>query len=247
MERRFERGDCDRTGIERYNLNAEERQTHDDEVVIAQGRLVEDGFLTSTDIDGNVGNGTLNAIREWERERERDFYEVVFGMPPVVVSQLDPIMIPKVAHTCQAWYNIDLCDGEPCRKSGCLSCCCEICWAVHDGRDIDVYGFITQMKQRGGYNSSGQIIWGVLEQLTGMEHFDRISLDEARNHIESGSPVMLNIGGHWVLGIGFDDRGFHAHDVGYRLGDCYKNPNVTKGKPTTYVLNENVVRVDVVI
>ena len=238
--KRFTRGDCDATGIKRYGLPSTRLTYDNNEVVTAQNRLVQDGFLVTDDIDGNVGPATLRAIEQWESSRDRDFYQVVFDVDPVRVSQLKPVMIDGVAHVCQAFFNIDLVPGEPCKKSGCLSCCVEVCKAHQDNRDPKVYDFIVAMKERNGYNASGQIRWPVMTAITGMQHYRGITLDEAHAHIESGTPIIVDIGGHFIIGVGYDDRGIHCHDVGRRLGNCYDNPNLSTGSPRTYCLNDDI-------
>lgn len=246
---RFKRGDCDALGIARYKL-PEGRLTHrNNEVREAQKYLVKFGFLNPNDVDGNIGPGALQAIDRYEGQNNADFYAQCFGEASKTPDVKDAaVQIPNVTHTCQAWYpGLMLGPNDPCRKSGCLSCCCEITWALRDEREVDVRAFVDGMKERGGYNASAQIKWGVLEDWAGMKHEDRIDIESAQNHIESGTPCMVDIGGHWVLAIGYDEGGFHSHDVGYRLGNCYENPGQTEGKPTTYVEYGKVKRIDVLI
>lgn len=247
-------------GIRTYKLG-KERLTHDfDEVEIAQERLVADGF--PVDVDGNVGPGTLRAIEQWESAYDKDFYAtVVLPQKYVTMSERkvlaeddmdevrgdDEVMIPNVAHVAQGAFEIDLGPNDPCRKSGCLSCCCAIVLSVRDNAPVDVPDFIYGLKARRGYNERAQIVWGVLEGWKGLKREDNIDTDSACEHIESGTPVMVDIGGHWVLAIGYDGYGFHCHDVGYRAGNGYENPGRTEGKPTTYVPWKRALRCMVLI
>ena len=243
---KLRRGDCDQTGIERYGLPVSRLTHRNGEVVAAQVRLRDEGFLKDKDVDGNVGPGTLSAIEKWETAHREDFYT---GKPWVPVGDVGGkhVMIPDVPFTCQAWHAVDLGPNDPCRKSGCLSCCVDITLAVRDSRPVDIPGFITGFKAVGGYDDRARIIWGVLMREHGLKHEDRIDIDSACEHIESGTPCLIDIGGHWVLAVGWDESGFHCHDVGYRLGNCYENPGRTEGKPTTYTTWNKVQRIDVLI
>ena len=155
------------------------------------------------------------------------------------------------------------------RQIGCLSCCCDIISAYHTDTDPNIESFVRNLKAFDGYglkdpiqwhddgtiryDPAGNIKWGAVEKLTGLNHQRDVGVIVGQMNIDEGNPIIVCIrpkkgGTHFIVGIGYDDRGFHCHDVGSWRGDADKYPNRVPGpgdKPgQTFVEYGDVIRVD---
>ena len=251
---RFKTGDCDATGIARYNL-PKARWTHrNGEIVTAQEALIKAGFLKPGTADGNCGPATLRAIEQWETANDTDFYIAHFPTETEPAAVGDTVMIDGVQHVSQWDYpNIEIVPGKSVRKIGCLSSCCEVIHAYARHADPDIPRFVDGMKQIDGYSPGGDIQWDAVEALTNLTHARDIGIANGKESLAEGQPIILCIRTrkgslHFIVAIGYDGQGFHCHDVGSWRGDGYAHPNRVPGPSDppgqTFVAYRDVVRVD---
>lgn len=247
--------DCDSVGKVNY---PHVKQTHTGtEVRDVQQRLRDAKCLADKDVDGVVGPKTLSAIETWETMTRRDFFSDEAWVPVADVGG-KKVMIPDVPHVSQWDYpHIEIVPGKSVQKIGCLSTCHELARAFKDHTPPDIARYVSEMRAKGGYDKSGNIQWDIACDVTGMEKFLGLSHDEAREHIGSGTPVIIEVknnkgGQHFVLGIGYDSEGFIVHDVASWRGDAYQYPNRVAPTPDgtpgqTLVPYHAVVDIDVLI
>ena len=232
-------------GTERAILNVLEADTRKDEQAIADAE--NEGMPAAP--AASVGKLVLTAIphiTQWD-------YPHVEILPQRHVEEMGEDGNPKLDDEGRAITKT--LPAETCQDYGCMSCCIELLRARDDGDTPNIEWFIPALKEIGGYDTNGKVIWSKVKQLTGFEHTphsgdDRI--EKARAEINAGRPVILEITtskgtGHFILGIGYDPVGFHCHDVGSWRGNAYENPNRTERPGQTFVKYEDVRRVDAMV
>ena len=152
------------------------------------------------------------------------------------------------------------------REIGCLSCCVDLIHSHSVDGEVDIDSFVRNGKAfqiydsgdekdirwddagRIVYDPGGDIQWDEVEALTGLTHAVDIGIGSGKESLDEGDPVILRVrtgkGFHFVVGIGYDEEGFHCHDVGSWRGNAYSNPMRRERPGQTFVKYEEVTRVD---
>ena len=238
--------------------------------------LMDEGLLQEDEIDGWFGAGTQKAIDAYFARQEQteadaenegmrgatvtakvilkgvphisqwDYPDLII-LPPRQVEEINPDGTPKLDDEGNAI--LKMLPAETCQDYGCMSCCVELLRARDTGDTPNIEWLIPALKEIGGYNAKGQIVWAKVKQLTGFEHTANIGIEQGIAEIDASRPVILEIRTkrgttHYILGIGHDTGGFHCHDVGSWRGNAYNPPNRTDTPGQTFVKFSDVTRVD---
>ena len=208
----------------------------------AQGRE-DDQARQAAENERPVGKLILKGvphISQWD-------YPHIEILPQREVEEKNPDGSPKLDD--EGKPIIKVLAPETCRDYGCMSCCVELLRAYYAGDTPNIEWFIAHMKEIDGYNDRGWIRWGKVKEAIGLQHTSNIGIEAGITQINVSRPVILEIRTkegrtHYILGIGYDPKGFHCNDVGSWRGNAYENPGRTDTPGQTFVPYENVTRVD---